>query len=150
MKKFSFRLQTVLEIREKKLEDKRREMAVVIAKLNEQITVLEGLTTKQNSIRNYLEQLYTNGNELNIMEVTNYKDYLGKVITDTKNQELIIEKTRYLLKFKQLEVTEALKEVKVLEKLKETQEKKFYQHYEYVQAKEIDDIASTRYKRVVA
>lgn len=150
MKKYSFRLQTVLEMREKKLEDKRREMAIVIAKLNEQNQYLEELISKEKNTRNSLENIYNSGNELDITEITNYKDFLGKVIIHTKNQEKIIEKTKNLLKFKQLEVTEALKEVKILEKLKETQEKKFYQHYEYVQAKEIDDIASTRYKKVSA
>ena len=147
MKKFSFRLQTVLEMREKKLEDKRREMAVVIAKLNEQLEVLESFTNKQEDVKNYLEFIYNDGKVLNITEVTSYKDYLGKVVTDIKRQEKEIEQTRYLLKFKQLEVTEALKAVKVLEKLKETQEKKFYRHYEHMQAKEIDDIATTRYVR---
>lgn len=147
MKKYSFRLQTVLEMREKKLEDKRREMAIVIAKLNEQNQVLENLISRQHTTKEYLESIYSSGQELDIIEVTNYKDYLGKVIVDAKNQEKIIEKIMNLLRFKQLEVTEALKEVKVLEKLKETQEKKFYQHYEYLQAKEIDDISSTRYKK---
>lgn len=150
MKRFSFRLQTVLELREKKLEDKRREMAIVIAKLNEENEKLEKMHSRQQAIRNYLDKIYTSGDELDIMEVTNYKDFLGKVIIDAKNQKVVIEKISQLLKFKQLEVTEALKEVKVLEKLKETQEKKFYQHIEYVQAKEIDDIATTRYKKVVA
>lgn len=150
MKKFSFRLQTVLELREKKLEDKRREMAIVIARLNEANSILEQMHARQQTIRDYLDKIYTSGDELDIMEVTNYKDFLGKVIIDAKNQEIVIEKINQLLRFKQLEVTEALKEVKVLEKLKETQEKKFYQHFEYVQAKEIDDIASTRYKKSVA
>ncbi len=149
MKKYSFRLQTVLELREKKLEEKQREMAKVVAQLNEQIQALEGLISKQNNIRIVLEDMYNNNQELNIIEITNYKDYFGKIIIDAKNQEEVIQKTKYLLKFKQLEVTEALKEVKVFEKLKETQEKKFYSHYEHVQAKEIDDIASTRYKRVL-
>lgn len=134
-------------MREKKLEDKRREMAVVIAKLNEQNEYLESLVSRQQSILNALENIYSSGNELDILEVTNYKDYFGKLIIDIKNQEVVIKQTQNLLKFKQLEVTEALKAVKVLEKLKETQEKKFYKHYEYVQAKEIDDIASTRYKK---
>lgn len=150
MKRFSFRLQTVLELREKKLEDKRREMAIVIARLNDANSLLEKMHSRQQAIRNYLDKIYTSGEELDIIEVTNYKDFLGKVIIDAKNQEVVIEKINQLLKFKQLEVTEALKEVKVLEKLKETQEKKFYQHIEYVQAKEIDDIASTRYKKSVA
>ena len=147
MKKYSFRLQTVLEMREKKLENKRREMAAVITKLNEQNEVLEGLISKQNNARETLENIYTSGNELDILEVTNYKNYIGKMIVDAQNQQKVIEQTQHLLRFKQHEVTEALKEVKVLEKLKETQEKKFYQHYEYIQAKEIDDIASTRYKK---
>lgn len=147
MKKYSFRLQTVLEIREKKLEEKRREMAEVITKLNEQNQVLQNLVKRQNDARESLETIYSSGEELDILEVTNYKDFIGKVIVDAKNQEKVIEQTNYLLQFKQFEVSEALKAVKVLEKLKETQEKKFYQHYDYLQAKEIDDIASTRYKK---
>lgn len=148
MKKYSFRLQTVLEMREKKLEDKRREMAVVISKLNAQSEQLAGLVARRNSARNSLEGIYEDSKELDIMEITNYKDFIGKVIVDAKNQENVIQNTKHLLKFKQLEVTEALKELKILEKLKETQEKKFYQNIQYVEAKEMDDIASTRYKKV--
>lgn len=147
MKKYSFRLQTVLEMREKTLEDKRREMALVIAKLNEQNQHLEELILKEKNTRTSLENIYNSGKELDITEVTNYKDFLGKVIVGAKNQVNVIENTKNILRLKQMEVTEALKAVKILEKLKETQEKKFYQHYEYVQAKEIDDIASTRYKK---
>lgn len=134
-------------MREKKLEDKRREMALVIARLNEQNQYLEKLISQEKNARFTLENIYNSGKELDITEVTNYKDYIGKLITDAKNQAKIIEETKKVLRLKQLEVTEALKAVKILEKLKETQEKKFYQHYEYVQAKEIDDIASTRYKK---
>lgn len=147
MKKYTFRLQTVLEMREKKLEDKRREMALVIAKLNEQNEQLAQLFQKQENAKTTLESIYSSGKELDILQVTNYKNYLGKMITDSKNQQIVISRTKNLLRFKQMEVTEALKEVKILEKLKETQEKKFYEHYNYVQAKEIDDIASTRYKK---
>lgn len=147
MKKYTFRLQTVLEMREKKLEDKRREMALVIAKLNEQNEQLAQLIQRQENAKTTLESIYSSGKELDILEVTNYKNYLGKMITDSKNQQIVIGRTKNLLRFKQMEVTEALKEVKILEKLKETQEKKFYEHYNYVQAKEIDDIASTRYKK---
>jgi len=125
-------------------------MAKVIAQLNEQNELLEEFIAKQQNAKNSLENIYSGGQELDILEITNYKDYLGKVIVDAKNQEAIIERTKHLLKFKQLEVTEALKEVKILEKLKETQEKKFYQEILYTEAKELDDIASTRFKKVPA
>lgn len=150
MKKFSFRLQTVLEMREKTLEEKRREMAKVISELNEQNQKLEELFSKQNNAKTHLETIYASGQELDILEITNFKDYIGKVIVDAKNQEQIIEKTKIQLRIKQMEVTNALKELKILEKLKETQEKKFYQNIEYINAKEIDDIASTRYKKATA
>lgn len=149
MKKYSFRLQTVLEMREKKLEEKRREMAKVVAELNEQNQKLETMFLRKDSVKSSLENIYESAKELDILEITNYKDYLGRMTNDIKNQETVIEKTTHLLRFKQLEVSNALKEVKILEKLKETQEKKFYQHYDYLQAKEIDDIASTRYKKVL-
>jgi flagellar export protein FliJ len=134
-------------MREKKLEEKRREMAKVVAKLNEQVKVLEDMLERHNSVKESLEIIYSGGSELDIMQVTNYKDFLGRILVDAKNQEAVIQKTKYLLRFKQLEVTEALKQVKILEKLKETQEKKFYQNIQYMEAKEIDDIASTRYNR---
>lgn len=145
MKKYSFRLQTVLEMREKKLEDKRREMAVVIKKLNEQNEQLEKLISRREDAKNRLERICEGKSNFDVLEITNYKDFIGKITVEEKNQAEHIKKTQYLLKFKQLEVTEALREVKILEKLKETQEKKFYQHYEYIQGKEIDDIASTRF-----
>lgn len=148
MKKYSFRLQTVLDMREKFLQEKQLEMARIVSALNAQIEKLDSLLAKKVNTRNSLESIYESSQELDILEVTNYKNYLSKVINDVKIQEGIISNTKIMLQAKRNEVSEALKEVKVLEKLKEKQEKKFYQHYEYVQAKEIDDIASTRYQRV--
>lgn len=150
MKKFSFRLQTVLDMREKVLEKKQLEMAGILNILNQQIDRLNNLLAKKENTRNSLESIYENSEELDILEVTNYKNFLSKVINDAKNQDFIIQNTKMILEVKRSEVAEALKEVKVLEKLKEKQEKKFYQHYEYVQAKEIDDIASTRYQRIAS
>jgi len=148
VKRFSFRLQTVLGMREKFLEQKQLEMARVVNALNLQIQKRDSLVSRQESTRATLEKIYEDDTELDIMGVTNYKNFLGKLVNDTKIQEGVIENTKNILKFKQMEVNNAHKEVKVLEKLKEKQENKFYQHYEYVQAKEIDDIASTRYHRV--
>lgn len=149
MKKFSFRLQTVLEMREKALEDKRREMARVIAVLNEQNEVKERFIQKSDATRKSLESIYEGSKELDILEITNYKDFLGKMANEIVKQDAVIANTKNILKLKQHEVTNALKEVKILEKLKETQQKKFYEEMIYLEGKEIDDIASTRYKKAV-
>lgn len=148
LKKFSFRLQTVLGMREKTLEERQLEMARVVHILNQQIQKLDDLLAQKEKTRTSLEKLYESDASLDILSVTNYKNFLSKLINDVKIQEGVIENTKNVLKFKQKAVSDALKEVKIMEKLKEKQQTKFYQHYEYVQSKEIDDLASTRYHRV--
>ena len=136
-------------MREKTLENKRQEMASVIKTLNIQIEKQDLLIGKKDSVRSSLEKIYSGGQELDIFEVTNYKNFIGKMDNAIRIQRGVIENTKKILKVKQLEVNIALKDLKVLEKLKEKQEKKFYDHYNYLEMKELDDIASTRYKRVL-
>ena len=136
-------------MREKTLENKRQEMANVIKTLNIQIEKQDLLTGKKDSVRSSLEKIYSSGQELDIFEVTNYKNFIGKMDNAIRIQRGVIENTKKILKVKQIEVNIALKDLKVLEKLKEKQEKKFYDHYNYLEMKELDDIASTRYKRVL-
>jgi len=137
-------------MRAKVLEKKQLEMAKVAGLLNSQIQQLDGLSSRIEKTKTSLESIYESEEELDIFEITSYKNFLGKIVNDVKNQQIIIEHTKIILKSKQVEVNAAFKEVKILEKLKEKQEKSFYQNYEYVQSKEIDDIASTRYHRISA
>ena len=148
MKKFTFRLQVVLNMREKTLEDKRLEMAQVVKRLNVQIEKLEGLKQKQERLTSELNGIYDN-DEIDIGGIYTYKSFIAKLFDDIRNQEKIISEWRKLLRIKQNEVNEALKQVKILEKLKEKEEKKFNDFINYQEAKEIDDIVTTRYKAKV-
>ena len=145
MKKYSFRLQPVLDIRENVLEDKRLEMAKVIKVLNEQQEVLDGLFEKQKLYKQELDGISLNEN-LNVYELSNYKDYMVVLAQQIKQQQELIENTQKILRVKQNDVNMALKEVKVLEKLKEKQSEKFYRDIEMKEANEIDDIITSRYK----
>ena len=145
MKKFAFRLQVVLNMREKTLEDKRLEVAQVVKRLNVQIERLEDLKAKQERLTTELNGIYDNS-EIDIGGIYTYKSFIAKLFDDIRNQEKIISEWRKLLRIKQNEVNEALKQVKILEKLKEKEEKKFNDFINYQEAKEIDDIVTTRYK----
>ena len=145
MKKFTFRLQVVLNMREKTLEDKRLEMAQVVKRLNVQIEKLEGLKQKQERLTNELNGIYDN-DEIDIGGIYTYKSFIAKLFDEIRNQEKIITEWRKLLRIKQNEINEALKQVKILEKLKEKEEKKFNDFINYQEVKEIDDIVTTRYK----
>lgn len=145
MKKYSFRLQPVLDIREKTLEDKRLEMAQVIQLLNEQQEGLERLIAKQASYKDELESLSLE-DDLNVFALANFKNYMVNLQEQITQQEHNIENTKKALRVKQEAVNEALKDVKVLEKLKEKQSQKFYKDIETKEANEIDDISTARYR----
>lgn len=145
MKKYSFRLQPVLDIREKTLEDKRLEMAQVIQLLNEQQEGLERLIAKQASYKDELESLSLE-DDLNVFALANFKNYMVNLQEQITQQEHNIENTKKALRVKQEAVNEALKNVKVLEKLKEKQSQKFYKDIEMKEANEIDDISTARYR----
>ena len=132
-------------MRNKVLEDKRLEMAKVIKRLHVQIEKLEELKLKQERLTEELNEIYSKS-EIDIGGMQTYKSFISKLFGDIKNQEKIISDWRKLLFVKQKEVNEALKQVKILEKLKEKEEKKFIAHINYLEEKEADDITTTRYQ----
>ncbi len=148
MKKFQFRLQVVLDIKEKLLEQKLLELSKVQRSLREAVQKQRTLEGYQNEINEALMNVFQSGNDLDLVEVQRYKDFINKLIVDISNQKVVIQNISKVLELKRKEVNEILKEKKVLEKLKENQKKKYYQSYEHYQTRELDDIASSRYARV--
>ncbi len=148
MKKFQFRLQVVLDIKEKLLEQKLLELSKVQRSLQEAVQKQRTLEGYQNEINEALMNVFQSGNDLDLVEVQRYKDFINKLIVDISNQKVVIQNISKVLELKRKEVNEVLKEKKVLEKLKENQKKKYYQSYEQYQTRELDDIASSRYARV--
>ncbi len=145
LKKFKFRLQVVLDMRENELEQRQMEMAKIVAALNAQKDKLQNIFLFQQKNTQDLEALYNSG-DIDVVQIENYRGYGIKLISDAKNQERIIQNTEMLLKRKQLEVLEAHKKVETLKKLKEKQEKEFQKEFLQSEMKELDDITSARFK----
>ncbi len=145
MKKFKFRLQVVLDMREKELEQRQMEMAKIVAALNLQQEKLQGILNAQDSNTNEMEALYM-ASELDIMQIEGHRNFGIKLVNDARNQERIINNTKHILSRKQQEVKEAHQKVEVLKKLKEKQEKEFYKNFLQAEMKEIDDITSARFR----
>ncbi|CDC20157.1 MAG: flagellar export protein FliJ [Candidatus Gastranaerophilaceae bacterium] len=147
MKKFQFRLQVVLDIKEKLLEQKLLELSKVQRGLQDAVNKQKTLEGYQAEINEALLNVFQSGNELDLVEVQRYKDFINKLIVDISNQKVVVQNITKLLDIKRKEVNDVLKEKKVLEKLKENQKKKFYQEFEAYERNELDDIASSRYAR---
>ena len=145
MKKFKFRMQVVLDIREKELEERQMEMAKILAALNLQQEKLRQILDSQASNKAQLEALCT-AEEMEVSQIQSYRDYGLKLINDAKNQQRIIDNTTVILQKKQQEVKLAHQKVEVLKKLKEKQEKEYYKEFLQAEVKEIDDITSARFR----
>ena len=138
-------MQVVLNLRERELEERQMEMAKILAALNEQKAKLQSIFAAQEQNTLTLETLSTSDN-IDIAQIEMHRDYGMKLITMAKNQERIIQNTESILQKKQQEVAEAHKKVEILKKLKEKQEKEYYQEFLHAEAKEIDDITSARFR----
>ncbi len=147
MKKFQFRLQVVLDIKEKLLEQKLLELSKVQRGLQEAIQKQKTLESYQLEINHALLKVFQSGNDLDLDEVQRYKDFINKLLVDISAQKVVVQNITKLLEVKRKEVNDVLKEKKVLEKLKENQKKKYYQEFEQYDRRELDDIASSRYGR---
>lgn len=145
LKKFKFRLQVVLDMREKELEQKQMEMAKIVSALNAQQEKLRAILAHQVKNNEELEMLF-NSQDLDLVQIEGHRGFSIKLVGDAKNQERIIQNTNNLLKIKQKEVLEAHKKVEVLKKLKEKQEKEYYKEFLQAETKEIDDITSARFR----
>ncbi len=147
MKKFQFRLQVVLDIKEKLLEQKLLELSKVQRGLQEAVQKQKTLENYQLEINHALLKVFQSGNDLDLDEVQRYKDFINKLLVDISAQKVVVQNITKLLEVKRKEVNDVLKEKKILEKLKENQKKKYYQEFEQYDRRELDDIASSRYGR---
>ena len=146
MKKFKFRLQVVLDMRENELEQRQMEAARIMAKLREQEARREEII--QSQIRNdeQMENLYTL-DSIDIQQLEGHRDYGLKLMVDVANQERVIANTKAILERKMVEVREAHKKVEILKKLKEKQEKQYYKEFLDSEMKELDDITRSEERR---
>lgn len=148
MKKFKFRLDTILKLKEKALDDKMLELARVTKVLNGEEQKLQQLVDTKAQTNNNLITIYEKSECLNLQEVQSHKDYLTQLAINIKNKEQLLIQIRCAVREKQKEVQEALKEKNILEKLKEKQSEKHYQEMTQKEMIELDDISISRYKVV--
>lgn len=132
-------------MREKELEQRQMEMSRILTALNEQQGKLQAILNRQEENTRLQEELSISEN-LEIFRLEEYRTFGIKLAQDAKNQERIISNTKAILARKQQEVKEAHQKVEVLKKLKEKQEKQYYQEFLHLEMKEIDDITSARFK----
>ncbi len=148
MKKYKFRLQTVLDIKEKKVEQKLQELAQIVSVLNKEVEIEKQLIQERNTLQSSIITINSIDTPISLFEMQNSRGYWGNLGIKIAQQKERIKNVETFMKAKQQEVNEAIKEKKVLENLKEKEQEKFYKEFLAYERRELDEIAISRYSRI--
>ncbi len=137
-------MQTILDIKAKKLEQEQLKLASLLDMLNSQQDILNQMNHRAQKISNELFELI-GSSDIEIDKICNYKAFLQHTNFEIGTQKDLIKKTQIKIDEQKSVLAEAYKELKILENLKDKQEKEHYKHFEQLEIKEIDDITISRY-----
>ncbi|MDD3765961.1 MAG: flagellar export protein FliJ [Eubacteriales bacterium] len=147
MKKYKFKLQNVLDLREKELEKKQIEFGKIKFLLRSQEVELERIEYTIEASKNNLESLLSSGAIIDIDTINSNQNHIEQTHIKKEEQIKLIKETEIALAQKNLEVVEALKAKTMLEKLKEKDYKNFLKTLEEHERKELDEIGIMKYAR---
>lgn len=145
MKKFRFKLQTVLDQRQARedrmlaeLGELRQEEAREVERL---MSLHQRLEDTCASIELALRQ------NASTEDISRRQNYAEVTVEDIRLQELIIEGVRNRVEVKRVELVEAMKDRKVLEAFRDKQEHEYIAAHEKAEQDMLDEMASVRYAR---
>ena len=146
MKRFKFRLQTLLEQRLAREEELLRELSIL---RNEELNELSKLNRlEERSARafdNLAEKL--NATSIDPREISGLDDFAHGTLDDIEEQNAVIDGLRQRIIDKRDEVVEAMNDRKVLDALKEKQETAYKLAGMRAEQNELDEMSSLRYAR---
>ena len=146
MKRFKFKLQTLLDQRQAKEEQLIRELGVIQAQERRERLELEKLENRcLEAFRNLQEKLL--GERLDSTAINRLDEYARGSTEDVEAQQVVVDEVRRELLAKQEDVLEAMKERKVLETLKEKQLLEHNIAEMRAEQSTLDEISSLRYAR---
>lgn len=137
MKAYSFSMEKILNLRETKEKDIIEDMGKIQRKLQVQKDTL-------NELKEDVENINKNSFK-NILDLQYQSLCKSKIREDIDRQTQIINLTNVKLEQTRRELIEAQKDRKVMEKLKEKDQEKYYEKIRYEEQKELDEIAVLKF-----
>jgi flagellar protein FliJ len=143
MRKFRFKLQAVLDQRSRREDVLQVELGEVRREEATELARLADLHTKLSATCSELERLKVGKLE----DYRQLDEYAQVLRDDIKVQDLTIEAVRERLEAKRVEVVEAMKARKVIEALRDKQERDHISATARAEQGALDEMASLRYAR---
>lgn len=145
MKKFQFKFETVLKVKEKKEEQLKRELMKLQAMKIEQEQILKLIDNEKNKAMK--DKAMEKGAGTDIMYIVLFEQYLNSLRAQITRTENNIKELGRLSDDKRMEVVEASREKKIFDKLKDKHRIVFNKIVENNEQKQLDEIAVSKYNR---
>jgi len=145
MARFRYRMQNILDIKEKLETQARNEFAIATAALAEEESKLQALHDRKTDYENQLRVLYSD--KLEVAQIGRTESAIENMKLQIKAQNLQVKQAEHKLELARAKLTEAMQERKTHEKLKEKQFEQFLQDEAASESKMIDELVSFRHGR---
>ena len=143
MKKFVYKMQSVLSVKEKLEEQEKSRYAAAQAKLNEEEEKLAALKERRDACEERLRESVGAG--LNIMTIRHNEDALETLKVFIKTQEFAVQKAEQNVEAAMYRLREAMAERKTQERLKEKALEAYLVELGAEERKEVDELVSFRH-----
>lgn len=143
MAKFKYRMQNILNIKQKLEDQAKMQYAAMRAKLTEEEQKLALLMSKKAAY--FLEGKRIRENILNVRELKDNRNAIEKMNESIEQQQLQIRVAEKNLEIARVELQEVMTERKTHEKLREKAFDQFIQDINSQESKEIDQLTSYQY-----
>ena len=143
MAKFFYKMQNILDIKEKLETQAKNEYAVANAALAEEEEKLEGLKMRREQYEDRLKELYLD--KLDLQEIAYVSEAVELMKYHIKQQESNVKKARRAADIARDKLQAAMQERKTHEKLKENAFEQFKLDVAAAESKEVDELTSYRF-----
>ena len=143
MAKFVYRMQNILNVKEKLETQAQNEFAVAVRRLREEEDKLEVLQQRRDGYESELKELYNDNLELSVIKECS--DALEVIKYHINMQAIQVKVAEQNLEAKRVALQAAMVERKTHDKLKERQFEEFVAEQAAAENKEIDEIVSYRH-----
>jgi len=146
MTKFTFRLESILQIKIKLEEQAKMEFAAAKMRLNEEEEKLDALKKRKEKYEQDLRELYSN--DLDVMMINHTAAAIGIVEGQIKTQAFAVKRAEKQVELASEKLSTVMQERKSMEKLRENKFAEYMREYNEAESKQTDELISYQYGKV--
>lgn len=143
MAKFIYNMQNLLNLKEKLEEQKKAAFGLAKAKLDEEQELLKHFHAQKRQYQNALVACFSS--RLNLADIKKNEEALKVVQMKIEHQSIVVKQAERQVELARVQLTEAIKERKTHEKLREKAFEAFKSDLIHEESKEVDELVSFKY-----